>query len=50
MKGPRWQQEMAAAGNVIAENGLELERYEEFQLPFSGAERAILIFHRKRRG
>ncbi len=44
MKGPKWQEELAAASEIIAQSPFKLERVVECTLPFSGAERRILIF------
>lgn len=44
MKGPRWQEELTAASEIIAQSSFRLERVIECTLPFSGAERRIVIF------
>jgi 16S rRNA (guanine527-N7)-methyltransferase len=44
MKGPRWQEELTAASEILAQSSFRLERVVECTLPFSGAERRILIF------
>ncbi|MBM9530157.1 16S rRNA (guanine(527)-N(7))-methyltransferase RsmG, partial [Desulfoprunum benzoelyticum] len=44
MKGPKWQEEIAAADPVITTLGLKLEQVCETTLPFSGAMRALLVF------
>lgn len=44
MKGPRWQEELTAASKILAQSSFTLERVVECTLPFSGAERRILIF------
>jgi len=43
MKGPRWQQELAAAADALQAGSLALVRTELLRLPFSGAERALLV-------
>ncbi|MFV0437275.1 MAG: 16S rRNA (guanine(527)-N(7))-methyltransferase RsmG [Desulfopila sp.] len=47
MKGPRWQQELAAAGPALARCGFVRERVVTAMLPFSRAERALLVFRRQ---
>lgn len=44
MKGPRWREEMVAAEKVLQESSFKLEGCNEWNLPFSKAERALLIF------
>ncbi|MGB5231391.1 MAG: 16S rRNA (guanine(527)-N(7))-methyltransferase RsmG [Desulfoprunum sp.] len=44
MKGPKWREELAAAGPVIATLAFALEEVIETTLPFSGAMRALLVF------
>ncbi len=44
MKGPKWKDELAAASLTLAGSSYNLERVVECNLPFSGAERRILIF------
>ncbi|MGB3223106.1 MAG: 16S rRNA (guanine(527)-N(7))-methyltransferase RsmG [Desulforhopalus sp.] len=44
MKGPKWQEELTAASKILAQSSFRLERVVERTLPFSGAERRILIF------
>jgi len=43
MKGPKWQQELALVAEDIQTGALELIRTLEFQLPFSGAERCLMV-------
>ncbi len=44
MKGPKWQEELEAASATLAGSSYSLERVVECTLPFSGAERRILMF------
>jgi 16S rRNA (guanine527-N7)-methyltransferase len=44
MKGPKWQDELAAASKILADSSYSLDRVLECALPFSRAERNILIF------
>lgn len=44
MKGPRWQEELEAAGEILARSAFTLERVVHCTLPFSGAERSLLLF------
>jgi len=44
MKGPRWQEEINAAAEVLNRSSFRLDRVVECALPFSGAERRIVIF------
>ena len=44
MKGPRWQEELAAAQEILARSAYTLDRVEHCTLPFSGAERSLLLF------
>jgi 16S rRNA (guanine527-N7)-methyltransferase len=44
MKGPKWQDELAAASEILAHSSYSLDRVMECALPFSKAERNILIF------
>jgi len=44
MKGPKWKEEIKAAEQILAQSAYSLERVEQRFLPFSGAERNILIF------
>lgn len=46
MKGPKWQQELNRADAVIGEMSLTLTRKLHFNLPFSQAERTLLVFER----
>lgn len=43
LKGPKWKQELAEAEDVIGINNLTIEKVSEYKLPFSGAERAIVV-------
>jgi 16S rRNA (guanine527-N7)-methyltransferase len=44
MKGPRWREELAAASEILDRSLYRLDRVVECTLPFSGAERSLLIF------
>ncbi len=44
MKGPKWKEEISSATPFLKEFNLELTQINEFILPFSGAERALLGF------
>ena len=44
MKGPKWQEELAAASEMLAQSSYVLNRVVERDLPFSKAKRNILIF------
>lgn len=44
MKGPRWQEEINAATEILNRSSFRLDRVVECALPFSGAERRIVIF------
>lgn len=44
MKGPKWREELAAAEAVVVASPFRLEQAIETTLPFSGAERALLVF------
>ncbi len=44
LKGPKWQEELAAAGEVLAASPYRLSEVVEARLPFSGACRSILLF------
>jgi 16S rRNA G527 N7-methylase RsmG len=44
MKGPRWQEEINAAAEILNRSSFRLDRVVECALPFSGAERRIVIF------
>ncbi|CAG36012.1 16S rRNA (guanine(527)-N(7))-methyltransferase RsmG [Desulfotalea psychrophila] len=43
LKGPRWQEELAEADEVLAAGNYQREKVVEYLLPFSGAERAIVV-------
>ena len=43
MKGPKWQQELAEAADELQTGKVQLVRTVELQLPFSGAERCLLV-------
>jgi 16S rRNA (guanine527-N7)-methyltransferase len=43
MKGPKWQQELASVADELQAGSLELVRQVQLQLPFSGAERVLLV-------
>lgn len=43
MKGPKWQEEMAAAGESVHKAYIN-EKVIELVLPFSGARRALLVY------
>jgi 16S rRNA (guanine527-N7)-methyltransferase len=44
MKGPRWREEINAAAEILNRSSFRLDRVVECALPFSGAERRIVIF------
>lgn len=44
MKGPRWKEEFTAAGEVLDSSPYGLEQVVECTLPFSCAQRALLLF------
>lgn len=44
MKGPKWKEEVGNATHLLTQLKLELTQVDEFALPFSGAERALLCF------
>ncbi len=44
MKGPKWREELAAASEILDRSPYRLDRVVECALPFSGAERSLLIF------
>jgi 16S rRNA (guanine527-N7)-methyltransferase len=44
MKGPKWREELEAASETLARSPYRLDRVVECTLPFSGAERKILMF------
>ena len=43
MKGPKWQQELTAVSDEMQAGSLELVRTVQLQLPFSGAQRTLLV-------
>ena len=47
MKGPKWQDELAAAQEALTQFQLGIPEIRELKLPFSGAERALLSFEVK---
>lgn len=47
MKGPRWQKELAAAQDTIESSEFRLSRVLQWRLPFTGAERALVLFTTK---
>ncbi len=44
MKGPKWREELTAAAEVLSSSSYRLDRVVACTLPFSGAERNILVF------
>jgi 16S rRNA (guanine527-N7)-methyltransferase len=44
MKGPKWREELTAAADVLSSSSYKLDRVVECTLPFSEAERNILLF------
>ncbi len=44
MKGPKWREELASASEILERSPYSLERVVECTLPFSGAERSLLMF------
>ncbi len=44
MKGPKWREELAAASKILDRSPYSLDHVVECTLPFSGAERSLLIF------
>ncbi|NOR25348.1 MAG: 16S rRNA (guanine(527)-N(7))-methyltransferase RsmG [Desulforhopalus sp.] len=44
MKGPKWREELAAASEILECSSYRLDRVLDCALPFSGAERSLLIF------
>jgi len=44
MKGPKWREELAAAAEIVDHSPYSVERVVECALPFSGAERSIVLF------
>jgi len=49
MKGPKWQEELENAEAVVRSLPFSLQEAISRRLPFSGAERALLVFSRERR-
>lgn len=47
MKGPKWQQELGEAREVIENMSLTLVEKHHFILPFSQAERTLLVFKKR---
>lgn len=48
MKGPLWREELERASATLQQKRLVLSRFEEFELPTSGAQRALLFFNREK--
>jgi 16S rRNA (guanine527-N7)-methyltransferase len=46
MKGPKWQMELDHAKACLQRRHFMLRRVEEFELPFSAAQRALLFFQK----
>ncbi len=46
MKGPRWREELDGAAKTLSRHHIALVNVLEYTLPFSGAARTILVFHR----
>lgn len=44
MKGPKWREELTAAADVLSSSSYKLDRVVACTLPFSEAERNILLF------
>lgn len=44
MKGPKWSEELAAASEIVKASSYALDRVVHCTLPFSGAERSLLLF------
>ena len=44
MKGPKWREEFNRATEVLKRTTLQLTSMTELKLPFSGAERVLLVF------
>jgi len=44
MKGPKWREELTAAADVLSSSSYQLDRVVACTLPFSEAERNILLF------
>ena len=47
MKGPKWREELTAAAEILDRSAYMLDRVEHCTLPFSGAERSLLILKTK---
>lgn len=47
MKGPRWQEELDGAAGPIKKGGFTCCDKRIFHLPFSGAERALVVFDKE---
>ncbi len=47
MKGAKWQEETQDLADILHSHSLELSQTKLFRLPFSGAKRALLVYHRK---
>ncbi len=47
MKGPKWREELENASSSLARTGMTLIKVDERNLPFSGAQRAVLSFSRE---
>lgn len=47
MKGPKWKDELEQAQPTLKSLRIFLVRADQFNLPFSGAERAVLTFRRE---
>ncbi|TKB26627.1 16S rRNA (guanine(527)-N(7))-methyltransferase RsmG [Desulfopila sp. IMCC35006] len=43
MKGPKWQEELAAAAEILARSAYTLDHVQHCILPFTGAERSLLV-------
>ncbi len=43
MKGPKWREELAAAAEILARSAYTLDHVEHCILPFTGAERCLLV-------
>lgn len=50
MKGPRWQEELNNAAELIKEGGYNCCEKRIFHLPNSGAERALVVFTKENQG
>lgn len=47
MKGPKWREELTAAKEIVEQSSYTLEGVKECVLPFSGAQRTLLLFTRQ---